>query len=163
MLQLSKLIALLMIAYGCSNTTNFTEENHSSKEAAIVQLGAIININPQQLQILLCDDPNLFLIDIREPEELIGEWKTLEQAINIQMNEIMSGNYDLPNDKTIVLVCRSGRRTKKTAEYLAGQGITVYDLQGGMKGYYHYLKNIEAKLLHDPEEETELVSSQEGC
>ena len=62
------------------------------------------------------------IIDIRRPEECAE--RPLPQADEeIEMNVLMASPQEfLPEEQPVLLVCRSGRRAKETAEFLADQG-----------------------------------------
>lgn len=67
---------------------------------------------------------NYVIIDVRTNEEY--NTGHLENAINIPYNEILSYNFD--NEKTILVYCKSGTRSKKAYEILTEIGYNVYDL-----------------------------------
>ena len=62
------------------------------------------------------DDKEAILLDVREP----AEWRlgTLPGAILMSMGEIVLRQGELPSDKPILCVCRSGNRSNRVAAHL---------------------------------------------
>lgn len=69
------------------------------------------------------------LVDVRTPQEY--NQGMIENAININVEELASRVDELPKDEPIVLYCRSGNRSAQAAQILEDAGFTeVYDLGG---------------------------------
>ncbi len=73
----------------------------------------------------------LQLIDVREHEELADG--RIAAATHIPMNEISSRLEQIDRDRTVVVVCRSGRRSEQVADYLNQSGFTAHSLTGGIQ------------------------------
>ena len=71
-----------------------------------------------------------FLLDVREPLELAVE--TLPGSVNIPIGELRKRLDELPRDRTIHLVCRSGVRAYFATRILAQNGFKVKNVSGGM-------------------------------
>jgi DMSO/TMAO reductase YedYZ molybdopterin-dependent catalytic subunit len=73
------------------------------------------------------------LIDVREP----GEWQGghVVQAWLLPMGQVARHRSDLPQDRRIVLVCRSGGRSAAVAEALRAWGFDAVNLSGGMTAW----------------------------
>ncbi len=72
-----------------------------------------------------------FFLDVREPEE----WNEyhIEGATLIPLGELASRVDDLPRDKEIVVVCRSGNRSQAGRDILKDAGFTqVTSMAGGV-------------------------------
>ncbi|MEZ4726456.1 MAG: rhodanese-like domain-containing protein [Caldilineaceae bacterium] len=74
---------------------------------------------------------DVLLIDVREP------WEYNEAHIPgvtlIPMGEIPNRLSEIPQDKTVIVSCRSGNRSSQVVEFLQGQGFTnVHNLSGGI-------------------------------
>ena len=81
-------------------------------------------------EMIAADDGHL-LVDVRTKEEF--EEKHLPGAILLPVDDIKAGRLErLPDkDQTILLYCRTGRRAKDAAEYLAKKGYTnIYEIGG---------------------------------
>lgn len=71
------------------------------------------------------------LVDVREPDEVAHG--TLPGARNIPLGELPARIGELDPSQRVVLLCRSGARSNRAAEYLASAGFgDVANLQGGM-------------------------------
>ncbi len=74
-------------------------------------------------------DPPL-VVDVREPEEYRAGH--LPGATLLPLRELMDRAAELPRDRRIVLVCRSGRRSARALHWLSEMGFErVYNLKGG--------------------------------
>jgi NADPH-dependent 2,4-dienoyl-CoA reductase/sulfur reductase-like enzyme/rhodanese-related sulfurtransferase len=71
-----------------------------------------------------------FLLDVRNPQELAVE--TVPGAINIPMPELRSRLAELPHDKEILVICRSGQRAYYATRILLQNGFNARVLAGGM-------------------------------
>ncbi len=69
------------------------------------------------------------LIDVRTPEEFANGH--IKGAVNIPLDQISNRISQIPQDKPIVLYCRSGNRSSQAARILESAGLTnIYDLGG---------------------------------
>ena len=71
------------------------------------------------------------LLDVREPDE----WETahVAGAQHIPLGEIDQRFHELPRDREIVIICRSGRRSAKAQDAMEAAGFgPVANLAGGM-------------------------------
>lgn len=89
------------------------------------------SIAPRTLwQQLITDDPPR-VIDVREPSEF--RRSHVPGSESLPLSSLMTGDLVFDNDKPVVLVCRSGRRSKRAVAMLHEQGCTdVIILDGGM-------------------------------
>jgi len=72
------------------------------------------------------------VLDIRESWEWAGG--TLPEAVLISMGELVDKIDELPRDRAILCVCRSGNRSHQVARFLALSGFEqVANMGGGMK------------------------------
>ncbi|WP_420632308.1 sulfate permease [Candidatus Leptofilum sp.] len=72
-----------------------------------------------------------YVVDVREPREF--RQGHIAEATLVPLPKILSTDVKLPADKQIVLVCRSGRRSRRAAAALQNIGcLNVQVLQGGM-------------------------------
>lgn len=72
------------------------------------------------------------LLDVREPKE----WQlgTLPGAVLIPMSELQARIHEIPKDKPILCICRSGARSQQVAAFLKFNGYdSVTNMAGGMK------------------------------
>ncbi|MGO8875175.1 MAG: rhodanese-like domain-containing protein [Acidimicrobiales bacterium] len=73
------------------------------------------------------------LLDVREPDE----WAAghAKEARFIPMNSVAARLAELPSDRPIVVICRSGGRSAAVAEALLGLGFDAANLAGGMHAW----------------------------
>jgi SulP family sulfate permease len=72
-----------------------------------------------------------YVVDVREPREY--KQGHIAEAMLVPLPKILAAEVKLPADKQIVLVCRSGRRSRRAASALQHIGcMNVQILQGGM-------------------------------
>jgi rhodanese-related sulfurtransferase len=73
------------------------------------------------------------LLDVREPDE----WQAghVAQAWLLPMGQVARHRSDLPPDRRIVVVCRSGGRSAAVAEALRAWGFDAVNLSGGMTAW----------------------------
>ncbi|WP_223549116.1 molybdopterin-synthase adenylyltransferase MoeB [Aestuariivivens sp. NBU2969] len=82
----------------------------------------------------LINKKDLFLLDVREPYEY--EIAKIEGSVLIPQEQVSNKLDVLPKDKTIVVMCHHGSRSKKIVEYLIDNGFNkVYNLKGGIDKY----------------------------
>lgn len=70
------------------------------------------------------------ILDVREPEE--WEAGRIEGALHIPLGRLADSLAQLPLDRTIVAVCRSGHRSGEAAAFLQDRGYDAHNLEGGM-------------------------------
>jgi len=79
------------------------------------------------------DGANLYLVDVREPDE-VEAW-SIAGAHNFPLATLESSIADIPQDKDLVVVCAKGSRALKGAEILAAHGLASRVLDGGMSAW----------------------------
>ena len=82
------------------------------------------------LPLLDGDDSDLYLLDVREPDE-VAEWH-IAGAHNIPLGSLASRLSDVPRDREIVTVCAKGTRAFEASGVLATHGVPSRVLEGGM-------------------------------
>jgi rhodanese-related sulfurtransferase len=74
------------------------------------------------------------LLDVREPAELA--LAHVAAAVHIPMREIPARLSELDPSRPVVVMCHSGARSKRVAEYLLEGGFgEVYNLAGGIDAW----------------------------
>lgn len=74
------------------------------------------------------------IIDVREDYEL-EETGRIKNSIHIPMDQIPNRLEEIPKDREIYLLCRSGVRSYNVAAYLEERGYDVTNLDGGILDY----------------------------
>ena len=74
------------------------------------------------------------LLDVREPAELAAA--AVSPAVHIPMRDIPARMAELDRDRPLVVMCHSGGRSYRVAEYLLSNGFTaVFNLRGGIDAW----------------------------
>ncbi len=75
-------------------------------------------------------DAGALLLDVREP----GEWQAehAPDAVLVPMGQLRKRQAELPRDRRIVVICRSGGRSAAVTESLRASGFDAVNLAGGM-------------------------------
>jgi rhodanese-related sulfurtransferase len=74
------------------------------------------------------------LLDVREPAELAVA--SVDEAIHVPMREIPQRIDELDRHKPLVVMCHSGARSRRVAEYLSANGFEqVFNLAGGIDAW----------------------------
>ncbi|HEX6312927.1 MAG TPA: rhodanese-like domain-containing protein [Acidimicrobiia bacterium] len=73
------------------------------------------------------------LLDVREPDE----WQAghAPAARHLPMREVQARHDELPRDRRIVAICRSGGRSSAVTEALNAWGFDAVNLAGGMRAW----------------------------
>ena len=73
------------------------------------------------------------LLDVREADE----WDAghAPEAVWIPMGELQARVDELPHDRRIVAICRSGSRSYAVTDALLGAGYDAVNLEGGMRAW----------------------------
>jgi NADPH-dependent 2,4-dienoyl-CoA reductase/sulfur reductase-like enzyme/rhodanese-related sulfurtransferase len=84
---------------------------------------------------------NPLFLDVRTRDEFKAG--NIPQSINIPRDELRQRTRELPKDRHLVLVCRSGVRSYAACRVLKQSGFErLSNLSGGMISYGHYTGNI---------------------
>ncbi len=88
------------------------------------------NLTPKMVEELRADD-EIVIIDVREPEEFaVGR---IPGATLIPLGELAGRTDEVPTDKPVVMVCRSGNRSAQAVQILQKAGFTnIHNMTGGM-------------------------------
>lgn len=88
-------------------------------------------ILPDEIKKRLTLGESLTIIDVREADEVATGM--IAGAKHIALGELPARLTEIPQAEEIILVCRSGNRSRKALEYLEAQGYKgLKNLTGGM-------------------------------
>jgi rhodanese-related sulfurtransferase len=81
----------------------------------------------------LLEQGKALALDVREP----AEWSAgrIPGAVHIPLAELPRRAHELPHDRRIVAVCRSGNRSGLATAALRRAGYDVENLRGGLKAW----------------------------
>jgi rhodanese-related sulfurtransferase len=88
---------------------------------------AVEEISVVELQTALATGIPLF--DVREPDEFSAGHAP--GAVPIPLGEVPSRVADFPSDRPFALICRSGARSMRAAQFLTQQGRSCVNVAGG--------------------------------
>jgi adenylyltransferase/sulfurtransferase len=98
------------------------------------RLPAEWEIEPNELAKLIQEKKRIRMIDVREPHEL--EISRLEGAEVIPLGTLAAHMHELDSAEDIVLLCKSGTRSARAIEMLAGAGFRkIRNLRGGINAW----------------------------
>ncbi len=128
---------LLMVACAASLavftacTTQPVPQDTTQAPSESAALGAYETIDAEQAKRMMDDSASFVLVDVRTNEEYMEAH--IEGALLLPNEEIETSAADVLTDKsaTILVYCRSGRRSAEAAKKLAEMGYTaIYDFGG---------------------------------
>jgi len=83
----------------------------------------------------LLDKGAIFLLDVRTPQEY--QQAHLKGAVLIPINEVERRLGEIPRNRTVVIYCAIGSRSRVVAGFLAEKGYReVYNMSDGIVGWY---------------------------
>lgn len=129
------LLAAVLLA-GCqgapaSSSSSVSAESSVSQSTRVPQEDSWESITPEEAKKMMDEDENVLVVDVRTQEEY--DSGHIPGAVLVVNEEIGSEPpSQLPDkDQTLLLYCRSGRRSKEAAGKLAELGYTqVYEFGG---------------------------------
>ena len=117
---------LFLIAVACRPSSQ-SETADSGEDATYVVL------SKQEFKERLVEQDDYVLVDVRRPEEYeAGHIKGAEN-INFLTPPVFESQFSkMDTTQTLMIYCRSGNRSRKSAERLREMGFKkIYDLEGG--------------------------------
>lgn len=72
---------------------------------------------------------NITVVDVREPDEILVH--PVENAINVPFSAFPKGLDEIPKEKDVYVLCRTGDFSAEVAEILADRGYTAFNVEGG--------------------------------
>jgi rhodanese-related sulfurtransferase len=116
-------------------TPNLETESIGSTGACMNFLKSIFGgsqdaVSTADARTLVEEDKTVVVLDVRQPDEFRSGH--ISGAKLIPLNELPQRLKDVPKDKTILCVCRSGSRSGMAVRQLNAAGYKAINLQGGM-------------------------------
>jgi len=113
------------IINGCKAAEEETPvaENETASGITLISIEEVFEI--------IKNNEDYIFLDVRTQEEY--DEGHIESAINIPVDKLENRLGELPEDKSIIVYCRSGIRSNNAANILIDNGFTqVYDMSGGI-------------------------------
>lgn len=115
----------------CQNLPKQTYDDLQIPLTATLHGNDLTEISVHELHQKLHRESPPLIIDVREPREFKSGH--IPQAQLLPLPKILTNGFDLPQEKEIVLICSSGRRSARAAQVLQNKGYQqVMILQGGI-------------------------------
>lgn len=93
------------------------------------------DISAREAKSLLEKNKNIYLLDVRTPQEY--SQGRLAGSVLIPIGEFERRFSEVPKSRTIVVYCAVGSRSKPVANFLTQQGYKdVYNMTDGIVGWY---------------------------
>ena len=129
--------------------------------------GMVKRISAEEARRLLEENPSIFLIDVRQPEEY--EKGHIPGAKLIPLPELPDRLSEIKIDNEVVTYCRLGRRSLAGASLIADElNIDVYTIEGGIMAWNGFISTsriedfkLLTKGIRTPEEFISLAYSLE--
>lgn len=114
----------------CGRPEHASVPDHSDWGPVVRTFGGILEVDP----VWVSDHRrSLTLLDVREPAELAGELGRIDGSLSIPLGELRARLAEVPKDRPVVCVCRSGRRSAQAYTILEKDGRRdIANLPGGM-------------------------------
>ena len=115
------------------NQTGF--EDTEVRFPRVADIAAVNALMPSELAAKLASATPPVLLDVREPEEFVGELGHITGSLLVPMDALATRLPKLAGyvDREIVVVCRAGARSASASAMLERAGFRrVFNLQGGM-------------------------------
>jgi sulfur-carrier protein adenylyltransferase/sulfurtransferase len=97
-------------------------------------MASIPEIPPRELKRRLDAGERLTVLDVREPWECAIAH--LDGSLNIPLSEVPARLHELDSASELVVMCKSGGRSRRAAEFLASRGFEhVANLAGGIDAW----------------------------
>jgi rhodanese-related sulfurtransferase len=93
------------------------------------------NISAAEAKKMLATNKNVFLLDVRTPEEY--RQARLKGSVLIPINEIERRLAEIPRNRPILVYCAVGSRSVPVAGFLGQKGWgEIYNMSDGIVGWY---------------------------
>lgn len=135
------------------NMTAIEATNRGVVEMPWAMLTSVPVIQEIDIDTLTSRSAETIVLDVREPEEY--EQGHVPRAINLPQADLASRLDELPRDRPLALICRSGARSLRAAQFLRQVGFEqVANVQGGTEAWRVVGKPLafgcfSADKLHD--------------
>jgi len=113
----------------CSSAQPAAAAASQPAAVAVAQPKIDTKIAPADYQTTFGANADHMLLDVRTPQEFASGH--IAGAVNISVDELAKRLSEVPQDKPVVIYCRSGNRSNQAAQILDRAGYTqIYDMGG---------------------------------
>jgi len=100
------------------------------------------DITPSQLKVMMETNPDLYVLDVREPHEIAI--CAIEGTHKIPLGQLAERYAEVPTDQTVVVHCKLGGRSAQAAEFLQSRGYS--DIKNLAGGILRWIEDADASL-----------------
>jgi rhodanese-related sulfurtransferase len=95
---------------------------------------AVTQLSALELKTRLQNEPQLFLLDVRESNEF--DYASIANSVLIPLNQLPQRLHELNPQQEIVVICHHGMRSLQACNYLVNSGFEqVVNLTGGIHAW----------------------------
>jgi rhodanese-related sulfurtransferase len=94
----------------------------------------VFQANDAQPEVMSADVPaGVYLLDVREDDE----WAAghAPDAVHVRLSELNMRSDEIPRDREVYVICRSGSRSAYATQALTGAGWNAINVADGMTGW----------------------------
>lgn len=91
---------------------------------------SIPQVSPQEVETLLSTPDVPVLVDVREPDEFAAGHVPGSRLI--PLGSLQARLAEIPRDRDVVMICRSGARSARATQALLEAGYQARNMAGGM-------------------------------
>ncbi len=126
------LMALSLLFAACnseeSKKSGASQVPVNVQKSEVAKKAVVTNISWDQS--LLLQKEGAVYLDVRNPPELMEGY--VAGALTIPLPELEQRFAELPQDKKLMVYCRSGRRSQAASDLLVSKGFSlIYNIEGG--------------------------------
>ena len=101
----------------------------------VAAASAVKDISSREASQLIGKNRNIFVLDVRTPDEY--RQAHLKNAVLIPINEMERRIREVPKNRPVLVYCAVGSRSASAAGFLGSQGYReVYNIADGIVGWY---------------------------
>lgn len=130
----ARLVVLVMVAALAVAACGGSAASEPPDRGVVATAGAALPLEASVAEAAALRDDGAFVLDVRQ----LDEWAAghIPGATLIPLGELASRVAEVPRDRDIVVVCRSGNRSAQGRDILLGAGYaTVTSMAGGMNDW----------------------------
>ncbi|HLP28556.1 MAG TPA: rhodanese-like domain-containing protein [Candidatus Didemnitutus sp.] len=104
--------------------------------SASVDAGSFGDVTTQKASSMISSKKGLLILDVRTPEEFAKGHLERARLMNYYEKSFMEQLKTLPRDRTLLIYCKSGRRSAETLTRLKTLGFkSAYNMLGGFDAW----------------------------